>query len=186
MDRSDLMTLKAVLLYILENGGDKIRRNVYYIVKVAYCAQQKHLSKWLCPIFNDKIVALQFGPVPSSIYDALKMARGDQKTIIYHESDGLKEVAEAISFDEEVFLPKETVDMDWLSKSNIDCLKEAIAEVSAMSFEQILQASHGKEWQRAYDSDRVMDYLEIAKEGGLEGQELDYLKESLELDALLK
>ena len=180
MDRSDLMTLKAVLLYILENGGDKIRRNVYYIVKVAYFAQQKHLSKWLCPIFNDKIVALQFGPVPSSIYDALKMARGDQKTIIYHESDGLKEVAEAIS------LPKETGDMDGLSKSNIDCLKEAIAEVSAMSFEQILQASHGKEWQRAYDSDRVMDYLEIAKEGGLEGQELDYLKESLELDALLK
>ena len=31
-----------------------------------------------------------------------------------------------------------------------------------------------------------MDYLEIAKEGGLEGQELNYLKESLELDALLK
>ena len=111
MDRSDLMTLKAVLLYILENGGDKIRRNVYYIVKAAYFAQQ--------------------------------------------------DVAEAISFDEEVFLPKETVDMDWLSKSNIDCLKEAIAEVSAMSFEQILQASHGKEWQRAYDSDRVMDYVEI-------------------------
>ena len=63
------MTLKAVLLYILENGGDKIRRNVYYIVKAAYFAQQ--------------------------------------------------DVAEAISFDEEVFLPKETVDMDWLSKSNI-------------------------------------------------------------------
>ena len=36
------------------------------------------------------------------------------------------------------FLPNKTVDIDWLSKSNIACLKEAIAEVSAMSFKHML------------------------------------------------
>ena len=184
MKRDDLMTLKAVLLYILENGGDKMRRNVYYIVKTAYFAQQKHLTKWLCPIFNDKIVALPFGPVPSSIYDALKMSRGDQKTILFHDSDGLKEVSDAISFEDEVFMPKEKVDMDWLSKSDIDSLQEAIEEVSQMTFEQILQATHGSEWQRAFDSDKMMDYVEIAKEGGLSGEALEYLKDNLEFNQL--
>ena len=112
------------------------------------------------------------------------MSRGDQKTILFHDSDGLKEVSDAISFEDEVFMPKEKVDMDWLSKSDIDSLQEAIEEVSQMTFEQILQATHGTEWQRAFDSDKMMDYVEIAKEGGLSGEALEYLKDNLEFNQL--
>ena len=85
----ETLTLKAVVLYILKNGKTRASHTVYYIVKTAFVAQQKHLAKYLCPLFEDNIMALQFGPVPSNIYDALKIARGDAKTMNFHTNDDL-------------------------------------------------------------------------------------------------
>lgn len=177
----ELNTIKAALLYVLQNGSQKIRGNVYYIVKALFFAQQKHLAKYLCPIYNDQIVALKFGPVPSHIYDILKMARGDMKSNSYRLNDGLKEVSKAIGFEDEMFVPKEDADINYLSPSNIACLDEAIDEVSKLSFEDILNMTHGKEWQRAYSSEpnKMMDNIAIAQEGGASEDELNYLRENI-------
>lgn len=179
----EMNTIKATLLYVLQNGSQKIQSNVYYIVKTLFFAQQKHLAKYLCPIYKDQIVALKFGPVPSHIYDILKMARGDIKSGSYRMDNGLTEVAKSIAFEDEVFIPKEDADRNYLSQSNIACLDEAIAEVSKLSFEEILNMTHGKEWQRAYSSssDKTMDSIAIAKEGGASEEEIGYLKENIAL-----
>lgn len=177
----NLQIIKSVLLYILKNGSDKIRSNVYYIVKTAFFSQQKHLVKYLCPIFKDTIMALKFGPVPSNIYDILKISRGDSKTVKYHSNDEIALVSQSIAFEDETFLPKEDPDMDYLSPSSIECLDDAIKQVSDMSFDDILSATHGDEWQRAYNSsgNHIMDILEIVKEAGIHGDELNYLKENI-------
>lgn len=188
MNREDALTLKAVVLYILKNCSSHVSRNVYYIVKAAYVAQQKHLAKYLCPLYEDRITALQFGPVPSSIYDSLKIARGDANAMYFHRNDDLHLVYDSISFSDEVFSTDEEPDMNYLSSSAVECINEALKEVSAMSFDEIVNATHGEEWTRAYNNpgSKQMNYLAIAKEGGADDSSLSYLEENLELDDLLK
>lgn len=188
MNKEETLTLKAVVLYILKNCPIRVNRNVYYIVKIAFVAQQKHLAKYLCPLYEDKIVALQFGPVPSNIYDALKIARGDSNTMYFHRNDDLHLIFDSISFCDEVYTANEEPDMDYLSPSAVECINEAISEISKMDFVQIVNATHGEEWTRAYNSlcGKNMSYLAIAKEGGADESSISYLKENLELDSLLK
>ena len=188
MNREDALTLKAVVLYILKNCSTHVSRNVYYIVKAAFVAQQKHLAKYLCPLYEDNITALQFGPVPSSIYDALKIARGDANAMYFHRNDDLHLVYDSISFNDEVFSANEDPDMNYLSASAIECINDALKVVSAMTFDQIVNATHGEEWTRAFNNpgSKLMDYLAIAKEGGADDSSLSYLKENLELDGMLK
>lgn len=188
MKREDALTLKAVVLYILKNCSDYVSRNVYYIVKAAFVAQQKHLAKYLCPLYEDKITALQFGPVPSSIYDALKIARGDANAMYFHRNDDLHLVYDSISFSDEVFTADEEPDMNYLSISAIECINEALKEVSKLTFDQIVNTTHGEEWSRAFNNpdSKQMSYLAIAKEGGADELSLMYLEENLELDGLLK
>ena len=181
MNRDDIMILKAALLYIIKKS-EANRRDVYGIVKTAFYAQQIHLAKSGSPLFNDEICALPFGPVPSSMYDILKMARGDEREMSFHEKDGLREVSDSIGC-------KEDPDMDFLSESDIQSLEEAIARVSKMSFDDIYSDTHGIEWERAFNSKKkgkkVMDIVKIAEEGGADESTLAYLKEYIELEKAL-
>lgn len=188
MNKEDYLTLKAVVLYILKNCTAHVSRNVYYIVKTAFVAQQKHLAKYLCPLYKDVITALQFGPVPSSIYDALKIARGDANAMYFHRNDDLHLVYDSISFNDEVFSADEDPDLNYLSASAVECINDALKEVSSMSFDDIVNATHGEEWERAYNDpeSKTMNYLSIAKEGGADDSSILYLKEILELDEMLK
>ncbi len=188
MTREETLTLKAIVLYILKNGTTRASHTVYYIVKIAFVAQQKHLAKYLCPLFEDKIMALQFGPVPSDIYDALKIARGDANAMYYHRNDDLHLIYDSISFSDEIFTADENPDMNYLSPSAIECLDEALKTVSSMTFEEIVNATHGDEWTRAYNNQdsKDMNCLAIAKEGGADEASIPYLKENLELDSMLK
>lgn len=53
--------------------------------------------------------------------------------------------------------------------------------ICSAKFEDILTMTHGKEWQRAYssDTDKMMDSIAIAKEGGANEEEFDYLKDNI-------
>lgn len=184
MNKSDIMTIKAVLLYII-NHSDTDRCDVYRIVKTAYYAQQMHFAEWAMPIFKDDIAALPFGPVPSSIYNILKLARGDDKVRNFMES-GLDAVAAAIAFEDEYYSAKESPDMDFLSESDIECLDKAIEKVASMTFEEICADTHGDEWNRVRNNGgRFMDNLNIAREGGASEEAVEYLKDALELDTIL-
>lgn len=188
MRNDDIMTLKAALLYIINNSEGK-HRDVYGIVKTAFYAQQIHLSETGSPLFNDVICALPFGPVPSCMYDILKLARGDENEMSFHQSDGLLKIASSIGWEDERYYAKEEPDMDFLSKSDIQCLDKAIDRVSGMSFNDIFAETHGPEWERAYNSNKrgkkVMDLIKIAEEGGADASTLAYLKEYIELERAL-
>lgn len=179
----DIQTLKAVMLYIISHSGSD-RRDVYSIVKTAYYAHQMHLARYALPLFKDEIAALPFGPVPSNIYNILKISRGDSAERRYHNNDGLLEIADAICFDAEAFTAREIPDMDYLSASFIECLDAAIAKVGAMNFGEIKNDTHDAEWHRAYyngTGKHLMDELNIAKEGGASDDALAYLADSLNL-----
>ena len=183
-EKEEILKIKAVLLYILQHS-EKDRHDVYSIVKTAYYAQQIHFVKWALPLYKDKIAALQFGPVPSTIYDILKISRGDTRALRYCD-DALMVVSGAVGFENEAFYAKEDVDMDIFSQANVDCLNEAIAKVASMNFDEIVADTHGEEWNRAWKcTSHYMNDINIAKEGGADDSILDYLREALEIDELL-
>lgn len=183
MTSEDALTIKAVLMYIINHSGSD-RRDVYSIVKSAYYAQQLHFAKWALPIYDDRIAALRFGPVPSAIYNILRLARGEEKERRFLKNRGLDVAAEAIGFDNENFNAKEEADIRYLSQSAIGCLDAAIAKVAAMNFEEIVKDTHGAEWNRAFhnSTSKVMDDLNIAREGGADDSVVEYLRENLELN----
>ncbi len=185
MKPQEVQTMKAVLLYIIQNSNAN-RRDVYSIVKTAYYAQQIHFAKWASPIFNDKIAALPFGPVPSTIYNILRISRGESEIRRFCKKDNIDSVADAIGFSDESFIAKEEPDLNFLSKSAIECLNESIAKVSEMDFGQIMRDTHGAEWTRVFNdgSLRFMDDLNIAREGGATEDVVNYLRESLEWDEI--
>ncbi len=183
MREMDIRRIKAVLLYILNEMPEGCR-DVYHIVKTAFYAQKDHLVKYALPLFNDKIVALPFGPVPSLIYDVLKVARGDQDSYRYYDEGLLSRLADPIESQYESFSSKEHPDMECLSASNVECLNAAIDVVSKMDFNSLMEKTHDNAWKSAYDNEgsHVMDNLLIAKENGASEEVLAYLSDALEFD----
>lgn len=184
MQKKDIKRIKAVLLYILNKLPDR-HRDVYYIVKTAFCAQKNHLVEYALPLFNDNIVALQFGPVPSLVYNILRVARGDCEPYRFCDKEVLS-IADVISYQDESFSAKEMPDIECLSVSNIRCLDAAINEISNMGFGEIMKKTHSNEWDRAYHDggNHIMDNIAIAKENGAPDEILTYLSEALDFDKI--
>jgi len=187
MHELDIQRIKAVLLYIL-NKMPESSRDVYHIVKAAYYAQQYHFARYASRIYVDDIKALQFGPVPSLIYNVLKVARGDSQPYKFCDDRLLARLSASIECRNEWFYATDEPDMDHLSKSNVECLDDAIKHVSKMGFGEIKNKTHGREWSRAFhnDGDHKMDDIAIAKEGGADEGILYYLAETLENEKLFE
>lgn len=185
MTKVDVLTMKAVLLYIIKNSSDD-KRDVYCIVKAAYYAQQLHFAKWGLPIYKDKICALPFGPVPSVMYDILKLSRGEVHEQAYLRRIGVDGIAKAIGWEYESYYAKEDPDMDYLSASDVECLDEAISKVAKMSFSEIKDDTHGAEWNRAYfhTQNKVMDNLNIAREADASDEVVHYLQEAFDWESV--
>ena len=184
LGKDDILVIKAVLLYILTHSNDG-QRDIYSLVKTAYYAQQNHLAQYGTPLFKDCICALPFGPVPSNIYNVLKMASGDSNELNYHRSDDMHLASDAINFKSGRYSAKEDPNMDFLSKSDIERLNYVIEKVAKMSFNQIKEDTHGMEWNRAFNSKsslKEMNLLNIAKEGDASSDALRYLEDFLETD----
>ena len=184
LGKDDILVIKAVLLYILTHSNDG-QRDIYSLVKTAYYAQQNHLAQYGTPLFKDCICALPFGPVPSNIYNVLKMASGDSNELNYHRSDDMHLASDAINFKSGRYSAKEDPNMDFLSKSDIESLNYGIEKVAKMSFNQIKEDTHGMEWNRAFNSKsslKEMNLLNSAKEGDASSDALRYLEDFLETD----
>lgn len=188
LGKDDVLVIKAVLLYILTHSKDR-KRDIYSLVKAAYYAQQSHLAQYGTPLFKDCICALPFGPVPSNIYNVLKIARGDSHVLNYCKVDNIRLASDAIAFENERYSAKESPDLDFLSESDIECLNYGINKVAGMSFSQIMDDTHGKEWNRAFNSGssaKEMNLLNIAKEGDASSDALRYLEDFLETDRFVR
>ena len=73
MNGFDKQKIVEVLLYILRSTGGTDK---YHLLKTLFFAEREHLAKWGCRITADEFHALQYGPVPTHVYDAIKK-KGD-------------------------------------------------------------------------------------------------------------
>jgi len=117
----------------------------FHVSKALYFAELYHLKRYGRPIFGDRYIAMDNGPVPSFAYDLLKGTAGpvDQKLI-----EG------ALSVDKRWQHPRyhasRPPDAKFLSKSDIEALDDAVAHVKGRSFGSISDETHAHSgWKNA-------------------------------------
>jgi uncharacterized phage-associated protein len=163
------------LIYILSKFEDNTAE-FHKTFKILYFAEQKHLAKYGKSITDDSYAALPYGPVPSLAYDIVKYSKGTDTT-----NENLAEASKMITVNHNNITSNIEVDLEWLSKTEIDCLDESFNENKDLTFGQLTDKSHDIAWK---GSTHWMDTLEIAKAGGANESVINYIVSKNELKRL--
>ncbi len=139
------------------------------VYKILYFAEQKHLCKYGRPISCDTYNKMQYGPVPSFI-----------KNIVDEQTIGLEEVV--AKYNRFYIKPLQEVNLDYLSETDIECLKEAIEENKNLSFKELTEKSHDYAYN---NSSWVINYVDIAKAGGVTEEMKDFINQQRENNNLV-
>ncbi|ABQ06629.1 Panacea domain-containing protein [Flavobacterium johnsoniae] len=131
--------------------------------KILYFADQKHLLKYGRPIFGDTYVKMQYGPVPSFV-----------KNVVDEEIEGLEEVV--AKYHRFNLQPLTEANLDYLSQSDLECLRESIEENKNLSFIELTNKSHDDAYNRSY---WVINYLDMAKAIGADEKTLKYINQQM-------
>lgn len=164
--------LNSVLFILQKEGGVC---DMHKVCKVLYFADQKHLSDYGRMITGDNYIAMNYGPVPSRVYDMFKAVRGDS----YFSGE---ELSDKLSFSNK----KDVVglacpDMDMLSESDVMCLEYAIGICKGKSFSEITDMSHGYAWSNTA-KDRNISAKDMLREVGDSEEYVEYVSRNMELE----
>lgn len=180
MTTFDKEKLIEVVLYIL-NATEGLDR--YHIFKVLYFAEREHLKNWGTRIVEDDFVALDRGPVPTLLYDAVKQNKrnSEQKEMSEMFSEAVESATDDAS---NIFIAKRTADMDYLSKADIECIDHSIAENAGLTFNQLYQKSHDSAYKSTIHCG-VISPVNMAKAEGAEEGMLEYIKDQIRVQRAL-
>ena len=168
-------TLNA-LLYVANRVQ---RKDFHKIFKIIYFADRQHLADWGSPITGDTYIAMEAGPVPSRLYDMLKIVRGDS---YMPDNEGLGKYFQIEGW--MYVKPLLDADLNKLSPNEQEALQEAINKYAALSYDEIKEKSHDVAW-RSTARGISIKWADIAREAGLNGEEMEYVEEFSRLEAAL-
>ena len=132
------------------------------------------------PITGDTYIAMEAGPVPSRIYDMLKIVRGDSYMT---DQEGL---ARFFRIDNWMYvIPLQDADLNKLSQSEKEALDDSIYKYASLSYDEIKEKSHDVAW-RSTARDFSIQWDDIAREAGLDIEEMECLNEQSKLEAALR
>jgi len=142
------------ILYIIENGTEP---TFHHVSKVLYFADKEHLEKYGRFICGDNYIAMKNGPVPSGIYDLLKLVRGDLSTIFYPPKEIIDVINQAIDISVRYNITiKKQPDTEMFSESDIECLNNSIKKYGKLSFNKLTELSHDEAWEST-DQNNLME-----------------------------
>jgi len=182
MDEFEMKKLTEVILYILH----KTRTiDYYHLFKILYFAEREHLAKWGFRITSDTFFALQYGPVPTLLYDAIK---GDFQG---HELNKiLKDAIDVGAEDASNFVSsKRLPNEDYISKSEKEALDNSINENKNLSFDELMNKSHDAAYKEASKKNvgyKCIKEVSMAKAGGAGEGMLEYIDNQMMIDAALQ
>ena len=147
------------------------RKDFHKIFKIIYFADRQHLADWGKPITGDTYIAMEAGPVPSRMYDMLKIVRGDS---YLPDIEGL---GKYFAVDNWMYVnPLVDADLNKLSRNEQEALDDSISKYSALSYDEIKEKSHDVAW-RSTARDFSIKWEDIAREAGLDEVEVACLQE---------
>lgn len=155
------------------------RKDFHKIFKIIYFADRQHLADWGRPITGDTYIAMEAGPVPSRLYDMLKIVRGDS---YLSDMEGLGKYFQVENW--MYVRPLQDADLHKLSANEQEAMSEAIEKYAALSYDEIKEKSHDVAWLSTA-RDFSISWDNIAREAGLDSEELKCVDEFSRLEAAL-
>ena len=122
---------------------------------------------------------MEAGSVPSRLYDMLKIVRGDS---YLPDTEGLGKYFQVENW--MYVRPLQDADLNKLSTNEQEAMSEAIEKYAVLSYDEIKEKSHDVAW-RSTARDFSISWDNIAREAGLDSEELEYVNEFSRLEAAL-
>lgn len=118
--------------------------SLHSISKILYLADKRHLERFGRLISGDRYIAMEFGPVPSAIYDMMKVA--DNRDSIDADWDAIIKESFAIQGGRYV-KPLRKTNMDMLARSEVECFDHTIKKYGRKTFGQLTDLTHDAAWK---------------------------------------
>jgi uncharacterized phage-associated protein len=138
------------ILYILQQMGGTC--DIHKCHKILYFADNEHLSKYGRSITGDSYIRMDFGPVPTCVYDLFKAVRGD--SYFASQVDDIRQHLFHFVNNKDIVSSHEP-DMDYLSKTDVDMLNKYITQLKDQDFNTVSDASHGYAWSNTRQNGEI-------------------------------
>jgi len=122
------------------------------ISKMLYLSDKLHLQEYGRLICGDSYSAMEYGPVPSAIYNMMKVAAKKQSIDV--DWDEIIQEALAVHHGRDI-IPNRDCDMDRLAESEVECIQKTIAEYGGRSFGQLTDLTHDSAWNATDDNQPI-------------------------------
>ncbi|MCI1187861.1 SocA family protein [Hymenobacter sp. DH14] len=175
---SSLSLEKALntLVYVVERMGQPGYLKAF---KTIYFAEQEHLVNYgLSLMGEDHFIKMEKGPVPSMMYDFVKIVDGRQTGYRYPAEFVTKVKASLAYPGRRHAQAKVSADLDYIAESAQQALLASIERYRDTSPDELSKLSHDSAWDKAQNN-RPIDPVDIAEAGGATREELEYLRDSL-------
>ncbi len=156
-------------------SGHSPGKDIHHLLKVLYYADKLHLQKYGRPVTGDTYIKMNAGPVGSYAYDLLKQNN-------YLPENHLARINSALSIDRSgpypVVHPRGGADIDYLSATDEECIKEAIKFCRDKNFHELCNETHlEKPWIKA-ELNKPMDYEDFIDDVSNNKEVLSYIRET--------
>jgi uncharacterized phage-associated protein len=157
---------KEAVLYIVSKVQNS---DLHSVFKALYFAEKKHIAEYGRSITGDKFIAMDYGPVPSAIYDHCKESK---KSEVPFEEAFIQQGWNIVAV--------RNHNSDFFSESDLECLDHGIEKVSGLGFEARKKLSHDTAWENAYENG-VINPFDMAKDEGADEGTLEYIHDILKV-----
>jgi uncharacterized phage-associated protein len=135
----------AAMLYIANRLE---RRDIHRVFKLLYFADKLHLQRYGRLIAGDEYHAFSQGPLPTHLYDYVRVARNEPAYNNDLDDEGIRLFFEAFDVKGYNLNPKQDPDLDELSPSDRKVLDEIIATFGKLPKDALSDLSHDEAWKR--------------------------------------
>jgi uncharacterized phage-associated protein len=157
----DPKTAVEAVLYIANKLSDP---SFHRIAKLLYFADRLHLARYGRFICGDRYIAMQYGPVPSGVYELLKSVKNSLRFPGEARQDQPFTIKAKFTVS-----PLRSPDLEWLSPSEVACLDEAIADYGNLSFAELTELSHDAAWRLTRVNEEIDIEAIVASIGNPDG-----------------
>ena len=162
-----VFNLEKSLQAILYVAGRNKHKDFHKIFKILYFADREHVSKYGRFITGDTYIRMNFGPVPSAIYDLVK-------NNVYPN---------IFKINGHVVAPKTAADTSLLSVSDMEELDESIKKYGDLDMNVLTELSHGYAWNSA-SKNGYISVEDILKEADADEGYIKYICEHIALQKI--
>jgi uncharacterized phage-associated protein len=144
------------ILYVATNLASP---SLHSISKILYLADKRHLQHFGRLICGDRYVAMEYGPVPSAVYNMMKVADGRES--IDADWDALIKEALVVRAGRYV-KARRKADKTLLAQSEIECIQQTIRKYGKKTFGQLTDITHDDAW-KSVDENQPISLEAIAR-----------------------